>query len=264
MPEHVQVTESLRQLMAEVVTRLDSTDEDVFLDADDAVQVDDAYGGRVKRGSFRFVYLPDDATRWVITLRERQVRDVADGHLQVVSAERETAARPERAPECGDPLLVWGDGPAEALAVRDPEHVRVVLAALAAGATRTPRWFRLWSRRDDLMFGVITVGECRLQIVWSDGRYATSRGTDEQTETFEAPNAKGGLTKISWAECIDWRIALQAALEFTSTGNLGDLPVKEEVWPDVVVRAAGGRAKELASRPTPPPTDPATSSLPRP
>jgi hypothetical protein len=261
MTEQVRVTESLRMLMAEVVDRIDSPDEDAFLDADDAVQVEDAWGGRVERDRFRFIYRPDDATAWVITLRERQVRDVAEGHLQVVSAERDTVGIRDREPESGDPLLVWGDGPADALSVRELEHLRVVLTALAASATRAPRWFRLWSRRDDLMFGVVTSGECSLQVVWSGGGYATSRGNDEQTEEFEAPNGEGSVTKVPWSDCVEWRVALQAALEFTGTGKLGTLPVKERVRPDVVVRAAGGRSRELASRASPPPANPETSSF---
>jgi hypothetical protein len=253
--------------MAEVVDRLDSADEDAFLDADDAVQVDDAWGGRVGDDQFRFVYRPDDATRWAITLRERQVRDVATGHLEVVLAELETDAISERQPERGDPLLVWGDGPLDGLSVRETEHARVVLVALAASAEEAPRWFRLWSRRDDMMFGVITAGECSLQIVWSGGGYATSRGNDEQTESFVAPDGEGGVTQVSWSECIEWRLALQGALEFASKGTLSSkrtlaaLPLKKQVRADLIVRALGGRSRELALRSAAPPSDPAASSL---
>jgi len=260
MLERVRVTDSIRELMAEVVARLDSADEDAFLDADDAVQVEDAYGGRKGRDEFRFVYLQDDATRWVITLRERDVRDVADGQLEILLAKREIVGVSKAARASGDALLVWGDGPIDALSVQDPEHVRVVLAALAAD-TSQPRWFRLWSRSDDLMSGVVTGGECSLRVVWSSGRYATSRGNDEQTEEFDAPNGKGSVTRIPWSECVDWSLAIETAVEFAISGKLGGLPVKEQIDGDLLARALGGRGEELASRPAPPPLHPAASSL---
>jgi hypothetical protein len=238
------VRKSLRELMADVVDRLDSSEEDAFLDADDAVQVDDAYGGRVSPDRFEFVYLGDPANRWVFALRERQVRDVAEGHLEVVSAEREALSVRAPGPDRGDPLLVWGDTAADALLVREIEDARAALAALAARAVNAPRWFRLWSRRDDLMFGVILAGECALEIVWSDKRFATSHGDDAQSETFDAPNVQGGRRKIPWSKCIDWNTALRAALDFARTGEVGSLPIEARIDGDVLKRAGRGRGSE--------------------
>src|SRR5262245_3921501 len=130
MAERLRVTEALRELMAEVVERLDSQEEDTFLDVDDAVQVDGAWGGRVAPDQFRFIYRPERATRWEFTLGERQVRDVADGHLEVVSAVREPMGARAASPEQGVALLMWGDGPSDALSVRDPEALRAALGAL--------------------------------------------------------------------------------------------------------------------------------------
>jgi hypothetical protein len=55
--------------------------------------------------------------------------------VQETAGAREAAPTPER----GEALLVWGDGPSDALSVRDPEDLGVALGALAAPRREVPR-----------------------------------------------------------------------------------------------------------------------------
>ena len=59
-------------------------------------------------------------------------------------------------------------------------------------------------------------------------------------------------------------IALEAAVQFARNGSIGALAVEPRIHGDVLTRAAGGRAKELAARQNPPPRDPAASSIGKP
>jgi hypothetical protein len=242
--EPLTITDSIRELMSAVVERLDSSDEDAFLDADDAVQIEGAYGGRVGANRFSFVYLPDRTTTWTFELSEPQVRDVADGHYETVPAERQQQAPEAPREESGEALLVWGDGARDAMLLRSREEARRALTALRASVGATPAWFRLWSRRDDLLFGVVTREEWCVQAVWPNRGYASSQGDDAQSETFEGPTIRGGKRQIPWSQCVDWRLALEAAAEFAASGTLGDLPRRERIDPDVMIRAKGGRPSE--------------------
>jgi hypothetical protein len=150
-----------------------------------------------------------------------------------------------RAAESGEALLVWGEGDRDALLLKNAEEARRALTALRASVGATPLWFRLWSRRDELLFGVITREEWSLQAVWPNWGCASSRGDDAQSETFEGPTISGARRQIPWSECVEWPLALEAAAEFANSGSLGHLPRREfVVQPDVKARASGGRASE--------------------
>jgi hypothetical protein len=260
-PEPLSVDDPVRELMSEVVARLDSSDEDAFLDADDAVQVECAYGGRIGPDRFSFVYLPDRTTTWTFELSERQVRDVASGFYGTIPAiRRERAAAEERRAESGHALLLWGDGPRDGVLLQGGEDARHALTALRASVAGQPLWFRLWSRRDELLFGVVTRDEWCLQAVWPGQGYASSQGDDAQTETFEGPTIKGGKRPIPWSHCVDWRIALEAAVEFARSGALGDLPRRSRIDPDVLIHATRGRARDWKG-PSPVPASLEASSL---
>jgi hypothetical protein len=250
------VPADFRRFLKEVVERIDSTEAGGDIDADDAFQAGCGYGGHVAgTNRFSFVYLPPEGgSRWVVDLIESQVRDVAAGRLNEVSARRRALVRPRRRPPEGHPLLVWGSTPSDALSVKSRDDLATALGALRAeAAERGPRAFRLWSCCDDLLACVIQGDECAFQVVWSDGGFATSFGNEDQLESFEARGVEGSPVSTYWCDCLPWKHLLGAAAVFAEGGELDPgLSRSERIEPATQKIAQGRREAELARIGTPP------------
>src|SRR5687768_5432782 len=116
------IPDDFRAFMKRVVGYLDTPNSDKFLDAEDALQGETGYGGRIDGvDTFKFAYLTKDGLhKWQLVLPVSAIREIASGTVLEVLGERsDTVAATQRHAE-GEPLLVWGEYGDDAL------HVKVV------------------------------------------------------------------------------------------------------------------------------------------
>jgi len=249
----------LRAFMKRVVVRIDWSDDGNSLIGDNAISDDNTTGGQLSGDVYRFTYFgKDETSRWVITLREQQIRDIAGGELTEIDAEREDTARAAK----GDPLLVWGEYATDALRVRTERELGLALDALYAAAAQpdAAQSLRLWSRLDDQLFAVIYGEQCAIYVVQtSEGDYGTSAGDPTRTEAFEIVDHDVGTLTIPWSDCVPWPTARAGLLTFAETGHLG-LELDYRMPSALLILGDTTREAELANRGQPF-ADPAQTSL---
>lgn len=243
-----EVPEDLRAFLAEVVARLDARPAAGALDAEDALQSGCGYGGRVAgTDAFRFVYFTEARDeRWTLSLTEKEIRAVAAGAQRKVAPRVEPIGHRVRPRPSGEAILQWGASGREAMRVQSAAELAAALEGVRALGERRPQAFRLWSRRDDLLRGVVSGGECALQVVWSDGTYARSEGRGGAHEALRAQDVDGEPVDARREHCVAWAEARAVALGFAEDGEIGALRTVATAEPDLVLAAAGGRRGVLA------------------
>jgi hypothetical protein len=259
------VPDDLRAFMRSVVGYLDAPRGDKFLDAEDALQHECGYGGRIDGVErYRFHYLtPDGAHRWTIILGEHEIRAIADGLQIEVEGERSELARTPRRERTGEPLLVWGAYNDDALIVGGLDDLMIALELLRQSAVDKPRVLRLWSPSDDQLVAALWRDECALYVLESADGYATSRGDPQHTGAFEVLDHDGVALFVRHADCVPWPIASRALIRFAAHGELGpDLPVEGTIPSQLLVHGELDRADALAAR-AEPAREPLRSSLAR-
>jgi hypothetical protein len=252
----LRIPDDLRAFLRDVAVRLDSGDRAALL-GPDAIHHDCARGGRVEGELFRFTYFAQGGHgRWELELDEARIRAIAGGGVDEIEAEElEPGTRTTR----GEPLIVWGEYPDDALRVRGELELAFALDALQAISTvGPPSTLRLWSSADDQVFAVIDGDLCALYVVCSSRGYGTSVGDPTRGDSFQA-----GELAVPWSHCVPWRTARPALLQFATSGELGDHVILDGTIPSqLLVLSDCSRFDELATR-APPPADPAVTSLPR-
>lgn len=260
--EAFRVPDEFRAFMRKVVVKIDWSDEGGSLMGADALQDDCGHGGRIEPEVYRFVYLgKDGAEKWTITLREQQIRDIANGDLTEIDADREVVATTPAA--VGDPLLVWGEFAEDALSIRSQRELGVALDALhAAGEVPdSPQTLRLWSKKDDQLFAVIYGDQCAIYVVESEASgYGTSAGDPTRTEAFELSDGDVGALTVPWSDCVPFEAARIALMRFAETGELPGITLDGRIPVTILPLADCNREAELTSRPAPV-MDPGRSSL---
>jgi len=250
--------------MKEVVRCLDAPGaEPALLDAEDALQHETGYGGRIDGGSFRFTYLSRDGRdRWIMELAEAAVRDIADGLLIEVMAERVDLSRATQREPKGHPLLIWGEYGDDALVPRDRAELLAALDTLQALAGAAPRMLRLWSATDDQIVAMLWRDHCALYVVESPDGYATSCGDARRTDAFELFDYDGQPYMVPYHDCVTWPAARDALLRFVERGDLGPRVRSEGRIPTgLLMMGELDRAAVLAARAEPPRTVDRTSLL---
>jgi len=244
------VPDDFRAFMQRVVARLDAPGEDEFLDAEDALQDETGYGGRVAAAQYRFTYITRDGLyKWELPLHEAAIRDIADGLLIEVMGERRDIVRTKQRQPSGEPLLVWGEYRDDALSVRNEEQFVAALGVLKAASFEAPRMLRLWSAMDDQCVAVIKGDACALYVVESIDGYGTSTGDRSRTESFELVDHDGTAITVPWADCIPWDAAQRGLVHFLQHGELGDeIPVDGRIPSALLMMGDIDRKAALATR----------------
>ena len=258
------VPDDFRAFMQRVVGYLDTPGEDKFLDAEDALQDETGYGGRVEGDHYRFTYITRDGLyKWELPLREPAIRDIADGLLIEVMGERYDVVRTKQRQPSGTALLVWGEYVDDALAVQNEEQFLIALDALRATSFDAPRMVRLWSALDDQCVAVLTGEAAALYVVESIDGYATSTGDRTRTESFEMIDHDGTPMTVPWADCIPWEVARRALAQFVRCGELGEEVVLDGRIPSSLLMMGDIDRKAALAMRGPAPTEIKRSSLPR-
>lgn len=224
------VPDDFRAFMKQVVSYLDApSGSDTgakFVDAEDALQDETGYGGRVDGADlYRFTYITSNGHhKWVVELREAAIREIADGLLIEVMGERFELLRTNRREPKGHPLLIWGEYGDDALLVRDHTELVDALDALHALAQTSPRMLRMWSAADDQVIAMMWQDDCALYVVESLDGYSTSRGEGERaqrTGSFPIVDHDGRPFSVPYQDCVPWAVARGALLQFIDRGDLG-------------------------------------------
>jgi hypothetical protein len=220
------IPDDFRAFMQHVVRVLDAPraagTRPPFIDAEDALADATGYGGRVDGAdTFRFTYISSDGQqKWQAELREAQIRDIADGLLIEVPAERQELTRTVLRDPKGHPLLLWGDGAEDALVVRDRAELARALDALHTLARARPRMLRAWSATDDQLVAVLRGDHCALYVIESLDGYATSCAAEVRPGSFELPDLHGRAFTAQLADCVPWGVARAALVSFIERGEL--------------------------------------------
>ena len=206
------IPDDFRAFMKSVVVYLETSTDDRFLDAEDALDSECGYGGRIDGvDTFRFKYITNDGHhRWDVVIKEAQVRDIADGLLIEVEGERFDIVRTSRRTPVGEPLLIWGEYADDALSVRSEAELLRALDLLHDASLERPRLLRLWSAADDQLVAALWRDRCALYVVESADGYATSTGDQTLTESFELPDHEGKNLAVPWSDCVSWEYARRA------------------------------------------------------
>jgi hypothetical protein len=216
------VPDDFRAFMQRVVAYLDAPGEEKFLDAEDALQDETGYGGRVDADQFRFTYITRDGLyKWEVPLREAAIREISDGLLIEVMGERRDIVRTKQRAPVGEPLLVWGEYVDDALSVSSEEQFLAAIDGLQAASFDGPRMLRVWSATDDQCVAVIKGDASALYVVESLEGYGTSTGDRTRNESFGALDHEGKPLHVPWADCIPWAIARRGLAHFIQHGDLG-------------------------------------------
>ena len=178
------IPDDFRAFMKSVVVYLETPNDELFLDAEDALDSECGYGGRIDGiDTYRFKYITNDGHhRWDVVLKEAQVRDIADGLMIEAEGERFEIVRTSRRTPVGEPLLIWGEYADDALSVRSEAELLRALDLLHEASSERPRLLRLWSAADDQLVAALWRDRCALYVVESADGYATSTG--DQTLFF--------------------------------------------------------------------------------
>lgn len=220
------VPDDFRAFMQQVVHYLDEPSEAKFVDAEDALQNETGYGGRVDGADlYRFTYITTNGQhKWEVELREEAIREIADGLLIEVMGERFELVRTNRREPKGHPLLIWGEYGDDALLVRDHTELGLALDALHQLAQSGPRMLRMWSAADDQVIAMMWQDDCALYVVESTDGYSTSRGEGERaqrTGAFPIVDHDGRAFSVPYLDCVPWALARAALLRFIDRGELG-------------------------------------------
>jgi len=258
------IPDDFRAFMRSVVGYLDTASDDKVLDAEDALEHECGYGGRIDGvDTYRFRYLTANGHhRWDVILREAQIREISDGLLIEVDAERFDLVRTHRRAPVGDPLLVWGEYADDALSVSNEDELLSALDTLNRSAQARPRMLRLWTAADDQLVAAMSGDQCALYIVESAEGYATSMGNQGRTDSFEVEDHEGRMLTVPWADCVSWDYARRALVRFLEHSDLGDIPVEGRIPTSLLMMGDYDRAAALAARVSTP-RELAQSSLPR-
>ena len=256
------VPDDFRAFMRSVVAYLDTPNDELFLDAEDALDAECGYGGRIDGvDTYRFKYISADGHhRWDIVLKEAQIREISDGLLIEVPAERFDIVRTHRRTPVGEPLLIWGEYPDDALRVRSEAELLGALDALQALSIDKPRMLRLWSAADDQLVAALWKDYCALYIIESADGYATSTGDQTRNDSFDIKDHEGLNLRVPWADCVSWDYARRALVRFVEHSDLGDIPVEGRIPSLLLMMGDIDRKAALAARPDAP-TELAKSSL---
>jgi hypothetical protein len=257
------IPDDFRAFMQRVVAYLDMPGDEKFLDAEDALQDDTGYGGRVADDLFRFNYITADGLyKWELPLRVAAIRDIADGLLIEVMGERRDILRTKQRAPHGDPLLVWGEYVDDALTIKTTDELGAALDQLRASSYDTPRMLRLWTATDDQCVAVVKGDACALYIVESAEGYGTSMGDHTLTDGFDVLDHEGKPLTVPWADCIPWDVARRGLLHFMQNGDLAEIAVDGRIPSLLLMMGDIDRASALAMRGEAP-RDVTGSSIPR-
>jgi hypothetical protein len=257
------IPDDFRAFMQRVVAYLDMPGDEKFLDAEDALQDDTGYGGRVADDLFRFNYITADGLyKWELPLRVAAIRDIADGLLIEVMGERRDILRTKQRAPHGDPLLVWGEYVDDALTVKTTDELGAALDQLRASSYDTPRMLRLWTATDDQCVAVVKGDACALYIVESAEGYGTSMGDHTLTDGFDVLDHEGKPLTVPWADCIPWDVARRGLLHFMQNGDLAEIAVDGRIPSLLLMMGDIDRASAIAMRGEAP-RDVTGSSIPR-
>jgi hypothetical protein len=248
------VPDDFRAFMRSVVVYLDTPNEEHVLDAEDALDAECGYGGRIDgHDTYRFKYISADGHhRWDVVLKEAQIRDIADGLLIEVDGERFDIVRTHRRTPNGEPLLVWGEYPDDALRVRSEPELLAALDALHAISADKPRLLRVWTAADDQLVAVLWRDACALYVVESPEGYATSMGAHERNDSFQLADHEGHQLTVPWADCVSWDYGRRALVRFIEHSDLGDVPVEGRIPSLLLMMGDIDRKVALAARPDTP------------
>src|SRR5258706_6950706 len=219
--QRLSVTEELRAFMRDVAAKVDGAADGAGLCGPEAVVTECAKGGRVEGTDvYRFTYYARDGHgRFMLDLREQQIRDIAAGHLDEVDAlEHDPDTRVPR----GQALLVWGEFDPDALAVRSERELGITLDGLQAIGSIDPILIRLWGTADEQVVCVLNGAECALYVVRGTHGYGTSIGDSARNGTFELMDHDVGEVSIPWSVCLSWRVVRPALIRVAERGELGD------------------------------------------
>ncbi len=244
------IPDDFRAFMKSVVVYLETSTDDRFLDAEDALDAECGYGGRIDGiDTFRFKYITNDGHhRWDVVLKEAQIRDIADGLLIEVEGERFDIVRTSRRTPVGEPLLIWGEYADDALSVRSEGELLRALDLLHEASHAKPRLLRLWSAADDQLVAALWRDRCALYVVESADGYATSTGDQTLTESFELPDHEGKNLAVPWSDCVSWEYARRAMVRFVEHSDLGDIPVEGRIPSLLLMMGDVDRKAALAVR----------------
>lgn len=258
------IPDDFREFMKSVVVYLDTPDENKFLDAEDALDSECGYGGRIDGAdTYRFKYITADGVRrWEIVLQEAQIRDIAIGILIEVDAEPFEIVRTTRREPVGEPLMIWGEYAEDALHVRSEAELLGAIDALHTSSFERPRMLRVWSAADDQLVAALWGDRVALYVVESPDGYATSMGDHTLTEAFEVTDHEGKTLTVPLADCVSWDYARRALVRFVEHSDLGDIPVEGRIPSLLLMMGDVDRKAALAAR-AEVPRELARSSLPR-
>ncbi|MBL9014428.1 MAG: hypothetical protein JNL83_09635, partial [Myxococcales bacterium] len=169
-----------------------------------------------------------------------------------VDGEKFDIVRTHRRTPHGEPLLVWGEYPDDALRVRSEPELLGALDALYAGAADKPRLLRVWTAADDQLVAVLRKDACALYVVESPEGYATSMGDHERTDSFQLADHEGHQLTVPWADCVSWDYARRAIVRFIEHSDLGDVPVEGRIPSLLLMMGDIDRKAALAARPDTP------------
>ena len=260
------IPDDFRAFMTQVVYRLDTPGAaPELLDAEDALQHETGYGGRVDGGDqYRFTYIAADGHhKWEIEMTEAAIREIADGLLIEVMGEQFDLVRTANRQPKGHPLLIWGEYGDDALVARDRAELLHALDSLHSLAQDGPRMLRLWSAADDQIVAMLSRGDCALYVVESLDGYGTSCGDSTTGDAFEIVDPDGRPFAVPRHDCVPWSIARNALLNFALRGDLGpELRLEGRIPSGLLMLGDVDRKAALAARGEAPRTV-ARSSLPR-
>jgi hypothetical protein len=260
MRQTFQIPADFREFMRDVVEQIDGSDRGALV-GNDALQHECGRGGRVADTDiFKFTYFTADGHgRWMIGLREQEIHEIAEGRLREIEADQLDAnTRTSR----GEALVVWGEYDEDALRGRSLFDLGIVLDGLHSIAEVEPCALRLWSISDDQAFAVINGNDCAIYVVASSDGYGTSVGDPTRSDEFPIVDHDAGAMTVGGRDCIPWRIARLALIQFADSGKLGDQVILEgSISSQLLMFGDFDRLAELETR-RPPTADPAMSSLP--
>jgi|SRR5665647_32638 len=244
------IPDDFRAFMKSVVVYLETPSGEMFLDAEDALDSECGYGGRIDGvDTYRFKYITNDGHhRWDVVLKEAQVRDIADGLLIEAEGERFDIVRTSRRTPVGEPLLIWGEYADDALSVRSEGELLRALDLLHDASLDKPRLLRLWSAADDQLVAALWNQRCALYVVESADGYATSTGDQTLTESFEVKDHEGKNLAVPWSDCVSWEYARRAMVRFVEHSDLGDIPVEGRIPSLLLMMGDVDRKAALAVR----------------
>jgi len=252
------VPDDFRAFLQEVVAYVDGPEDDKLLDAEDAFHHECGHGGRVERlgdgaSIYAFTYIESSGqAKWEVLLAEPQMREIADGLLIEVPAERLDLVKTKHRTPSGEPLLIWGEYGDDALVITGAEMLQKALDGLHTASFDQPRLVRMWSAADDQLVAVLAGDECALYVVESVEGYATACGDPARTDTITLSDPDGGDFVVPGCDLISWEVARTGFATFLEEGDLGSaIPVEGRIPSALLMMGDIDRKEALASRQEP-------------